>query len=55
MNTPPIVSPEEWEMMLPGAAPAVCNRAHASGRARTMPLFLGSYLAVCVRGAKHCE
>ena len=33
-------------MMLPGAAPAVLRRAHASGRARAMPLFVGSYLAV---------
>ena len=33
-------------MMLPGAAPAVLRRAHASGGARTMPLFVGSYLAV---------
>jgi len=33
-------------MMLPGAAPAVSRRARASGRARTVPLFLGSYLAV---------
>lgn len=33
-------------MMLPGAAPAVSRRARASGRMRTVPLFLGSYLAV---------
>jgi predicted metal-binding membrane protein len=33
-------------MMLPGAAPAVMRRAHADGRVRTLPLFLGSYLAV---------
>ncbi len=33
-------------MMLPGAAPAVLGRAHASGRVRAMPLFVGSYLAV---------
>jgi predicted metal-binding membrane protein len=33
-------------MMLPGAAPAVCRRAHASGRARAVSLFIGSYLAV---------
>jgi predicted metal-binding membrane protein len=33
-------------MMLPGAAPAVSRRAHASGRARAVPLFVGSYLAV---------
>lgn len=33
-------------MMLPGAAPAVLRRAHASGRLRAVPLFLGSYLAV---------
>jgi predicted metal-binding membrane protein len=33
-------------MMLPGAAPAVVRRAHASGRARAVPLFIGSYLAV---------
>jgi predicted metal-binding membrane protein len=40
-----------WEsmmaaMMLPGAAPAVVRRAHASGRVRAVPLFVGSYLAV---------
>jgi predicted metal-binding membrane protein len=33
-------------MMLPGAVPAVLKRAHASGRVRTVPLFVGSYLAV---------
>jgi predicted metal-binding membrane protein len=33
-------------MMLPGAAPAVLRRAHAGGRVRTVPLFVGSYLAV---------
>jgi predicted metal-binding membrane protein len=33
-------------MMLPGAAPAVLRRAHASGRVRGVPLFVGSYLAV---------
>jgi predicted metal-binding membrane protein len=33
-------------MMLPGAAPAVLRRALASGRLRTVPLFVGSYLAV---------
>jgi predicted metal-binding membrane protein len=33
-------------MMLPGAVPAVMRRAHASGRVRTVPLFVGSYLAV---------
>ncbi len=33
-------------MMLPGAAPAVLRRAHASGRVRAVPLFAGSYLAV---------
>jgi predicted metal-binding membrane protein len=33
-------------MMLPGAAPAVLRCAHASGRARAVPLFVGSYLAV---------
>ena len=32
--------------MLPGAAPAVLRRAHASGRVRAVPLFVGSYLAV---------
>jgi predicted metal-binding membrane protein len=32
-------------MMLPGAAPAVLRRAHASGL-RAVPLFIGSYLAV---------
>ncbi|MDX6206816.1 MAG: hypothetical protein QOF39_2873 [Frankiales bacterium] len=33
-------------MMLPGAAPAVARRAQASGRLRTVPLFIGAYLAV---------
>jgi predicted metal-binding membrane protein len=33
-------------MMLPGAAPAVFRRAHAGGRVRAVPLFVGSYLAV---------
>jgi len=33
-------------MMLPGAVPAVLRRAHASGQARAVPLFVGSYLAV---------
>ncbi|WP_211877075.1 DUF2182 domain-containing protein [Pseudarthrobacter albicanus] len=33
-------------MMLPGAAPAVVRHAHANGRMRAVPLFLGSYLAV---------
>jgi predicted metal-binding membrane protein len=33
-------------MMLPGAAPTVMSRAHASGRVRSVPLFVGSYLAV---------
>src|SRR5256714_10032340 len=33
-------------MMLPGAVPAVSGRAHATGRARAVPLFVGSYLAV---------
>jgi predicted metal-binding membrane protein len=33
-------------MMLPGAAPAVLKCANASGRMRTVPLFVGSYLAV---------
>ena len=33
-------------MMLPGAAPAVLMRAHATGRVRAVPLFIGSYLAV---------
>jgi predicted metal-binding membrane protein len=32
-------------MMLPGAAPAVLRRAHGGG-VRTVPLFIGSYLAV---------
>jgi len=32
-------------MMLPGAAPATLRRAQAAG-ARTVPLFVGSYLAV---------
>jgi predicted metal-binding membrane protein len=33
-------------MMLPGVAPAVLRRAHASGGVRTVPLFVGSYLAI---------
>jgi predicted metal-binding membrane protein len=33
-------------MMLPGAVPAVTRRVQASGRARAMPVFVGSYLAV---------
>jgi predicted metal-binding membrane protein len=33
-------------MMLPGAAPAVLRRAHASARVRDVLLFVGSYLAV---------
>jgi predicted metal-binding membrane protein len=33
-------------MMLPGAAPAVVRHAHAGGRVRGVPLFVGSYLAV---------
>ena len=33
-------------MMLPGAAPAVLRRTHASGRARAVPLFVASYLGV---------
>src|SRR6266851_9074045 len=33
-------------MMLPGAAPAVLRCAHASGHVRSVPLFVGSYLAV---------
>ena len=33
-------------MMLPGAAPAVVGRVHASGEVRFVPLFVGSCLAV---------
>jgi predicted metal-binding membrane protein len=33
-------------MMLPGAVPAVLRRVRVSGRVGTMPLFIGSYLAV---------
>ena len=33
-------------MMLPGAAPAVVRHVRASGRARAVPLFVASYLAV---------
>ena len=33
-------------MMLPGATPAVLRRAHASAGVQTVPLFVGSYLAV---------
>ena len=32
--------------MLPGATPAVIRRAHASGRVRAVPAFIGSYLAI---------
>ena len=32
-------------MMLPGSALAILRRAHASGRVRAVPLFVGSYLA----------
>ena len=33
-------------MMLPGAALAVWSHVHTSGRVRSVPLFVGSYLAV---------
>jgi predicted metal-binding membrane protein len=33
-------------MMLPGTAPAVLRDARARGRLRTVPLFVGSYLAI---------
>ena len=33
-------------MMLPGVVPAVMWHAHAIGRVRAVPLFIGSYLAV---------
>jgi predicted metal-binding membrane protein len=33
-------------MMLPGATPAVLRRAHGGRRGGTVPLFVGSYLAV---------
>jgi len=33
-------------MMLPGAVPAVLQRARAGGGVRAVPLFVGSYLAV---------
>jgi predicted metal-binding membrane protein len=33
-------------MMLPGAVPAVLDRARTSGQVRALPLFVGSYLAV---------
>lgn len=33
-------------MMLPGAAPAVLRRAHASGGVRSAPVFAASYLVV---------
>src|SRR5262249_27621365 len=33
-------------MMLPGAAPAVLRRAQAGAGVRSVPLFIGSYLAV---------
>jgi predicted metal-binding membrane protein len=38
-------------MMLPSAAPAVWRRAHAGDRLHTVPLFVGSYLAVWVLGS----
>jgi predicted metal-binding membrane protein len=33
-------------MMLPGATPAVARYAHADGRIRAVPMFVGSYLLV---------
>jgi predicted metal-binding membrane protein len=33
-------------MMLPGATPAVLRHVHARGRVRSVPFFVGSYLAV---------
>jgi predicted metal-binding membrane protein len=33
-------------MMLPGAAPAIASFARSDGRARAVPVFAGSYLAV---------
>ena len=33
-------------MMLPGSAPAILRRVHASGRVLAVPAFVGSYLAV---------
>ncbi|MGC2129621.1 MAG: DUF2182 domain-containing protein, partial [Candidatus Aquilonibacter sp.] len=33
-------------MMLPAVAPAVSRRARAGERLRTLPIFIGSYLAV---------
>jgi len=33
-------------MMLPGAAPAVVRRVHASGGVLAVPVFVGSYLAI---------
>ncbi len=33
-------------MMLPGAAPAVLRRAHATGRVQAVLVFVGSYLAI---------
>lgn len=33
-------------MMLPGAVPAIVRSAQASGRVRTVPIFIGSYIAV---------
>jgi predicted metal-binding membrane protein len=33
-------------MMLPGAVPAIVRKAQSSGRARTTPLFITSYLAI---------
>jgi predicted metal-binding membrane protein len=35
-------------MMLPSAIPAVCRTARAGGGVRSVPLFVGSYLAVWV-------
>jgi predicted metal-binding membrane protein len=40
------VGVDDGGLMLPGAAPAVLRRAHASGRVRAMPSFVVSYLAV---------
>jgi predicted metal-binding membrane protein len=41
-------------MMLPGAVPAVLRHAHAIGRVRAVPLFVGSYLAVWTLVASPC-
>jgi predicted metal-binding membrane protein len=41
-----LVGADDGGDLLLGATPAVLSRAHASGRVRAVPVFVGSYLAV---------